>query len=572
MRLKRQAKLIIIIAIATSVVYGQSNNTQPDRPQLISPLNDAVVVVRQQIFQVSAKDDDGDQLKFKIVIMESPEPPSQPGRGIRVWIFDQTQEPLGWDKESYRSGEVATLTVPESKIIPEGRYLWWALAYDGKEWSQISEQRRIKFVSNRPPSTPNLISPVGDETVHDLVFKLKADDPDGDLLKFKIIVAESVEPPLPPQGRIGVRVWVFDQTQDPSGWDKENYRSGEVATLIVPYTKLIPRGDYLWWALAYDGKEWSEISEKRKIKIANHIPSIPVLISPCNDAVSQPIFKVKAEDVDGDILMFKIVVAESGVYEPPLPVRGYGISGRIWVFDQTQDLLGWDKESYQSNEVATLIVPASKFIPKGNYLWWALAYDGRDWSRISEKRKVKIVNPPQTPTLLSPANGDITYLKPTFRLQTNDPDGDSVRFVIEVMKEGDLPRVFTTEFVDSGSVVNYTIPQPLSEGYWKWRAKALDADGIESEWSQSIDFIAAPQGIWISFVEPDEGLNYGIVEIKIHGAGFQQGLSVYMERQGQTIPGIDILVENETTIIAKFEITDKQEGLWDIVIKNQIGN
>lgn len=100
----------------------------------------------------------------------------------------------------------------------------------------------------------------------------------------------------------------------------------------------------------------------------------------------------------------------------------------------------------------------------------------------------------------------------------------------------------------------------------------MDADGIESEWSQSIDFIAAPQGIWISFVEPDEGLNYGIVEIKIHGAGFQQGLSVYMERQGQTIPGIDILVENETTIIAKFEITDKQEGLWDIVIKNQIGN
>lgn len=91
MRLKRQAKLIIIITIATSVVYGQSNNTQPDRPQLISPLNDAVVVVRQQIFQVSAKDDDGDQLKFKIVIMESPEPPSQPGsRGIRVWIFDQT--------------------------------------------------------------------------------------------------------------------------------------------------------------------------------------------------------------------------------------------------------------------------------------------------------------------------------------------------------------------------------------------------------------------------------------------------------------------------------------------------
>ncbi|MEM1552815.1 MAG: hypothetical protein QXH03_09155, partial [Candidatus Bathyarchaeia archaeon] len=210
MRLQRQAKLIvIIIGIVTLVVRGQVSNTPPSRPQLIGPLDNATVIVHQQIFQVSATDADGDQLKFKIVVMESPEPPSPPkrSRGARVWVFDQTQDPSGWDKESYQSGEIATLIIHSNRLIPEGKYFWWALAYDGKEWSQISEQRKVRIVSNRSPSAPVLVSPADNEVIHNLIFKVKADDADRDLLKFMVVVAESNEPPSPPRGRSNARVW-----------------------------------------------------------------------------------------------------------------------------------------------------------------------------------------------------------------------------------------------------------------------------------------------------------------------------------------------------------------------------
>jgi hypothetical protein len=485
--------LLSLINITVLGIYGQGSNVPPNRPRLVSPPENAAITVRQQIFQVSAIDPNGDRLKFKIVVMESPEPPSPPGRSgrTRIWIFDQTQDPNGWDKTDYQSDEVATLTIPQNKLIPEGNYTWWALAYDGKDWSQISEQRKLKVVSNYPPSAPILVSPANNEATHTLIFKVKAEDADGDMLKFKIVVAEISEPPSPPMGRGGARVWVFDQTQDPNGWDKNAYSSGEIATLTVPESKLIPKGEYFWWALAYDGKEWSQISEKRKIVIVNQAPSAPTLVSPPDGATSVPIFKIKAEDADGDMLKFKIVVAE--ISEPPSPPMGRG-GARVWVFDQTQDLNGWDKEAYRSGEIATLTVPESKLIPKGEYYWWALAYDGREWSQISEKRKVKIITPtnypPSIPTLLSPANNTTVSPTPTFKVKSEDPDGDQVKFEVEVVK-GSETKKFETGFFASGSEATFTVPenQSLSSGQWSWRARAIDSKGAASGWSETRTFI-----------------------------------------------------------------------------------
>jgi hypothetical protein len=561
--------LLSLINITVLGIYGQGSNVPPDRPRLVSPPENAAITVRQQIFQVSATDPNGDRLKFKIVVMESPEPPSPPGRSgrTRIWIFDQTQDPNGWDKTDYQSDEVATLTIPQNKLIPEGNYTWWALAYDGKDWSQISEQRKLKVVSNYPPSAPILVSPANNEATHTLIFKVKAEDADGDMLKFKIVVAEISEPPSPPMGRGGARVWVFDQTQDPNGWDKNAYSSGEIATLTVPESKLIPKGEYYWWALAYDGKEWSQISEKRKIVIVNQAPSAPTLVSPPDGATSVPIFKIKAEDADGDMLKFKIVVAE--ISEPPSPPMGRG-GARVWVFDQTQDPNGWDKNAYSSGEIATLTVPESKLIPKGEYYWWALAYDGREWSQISEKRKVKIITPtnypPSIPTLLSPANNTTVSPTPTFKVKSEDPDGDQVKFEIEVVKGSETKR-FETGFFASGSEATFTVPenQSLSSGQWSWRARAIDSKGAASSWSETRTFIVNRPPLTPVLLSPEDKafvLSTPTLKVKAEDPEGERVKFILELTQGETMKNFETVSINSGEELT-FTVPEKlSAGKW----------
>jgi hypothetical protein len=71
-------------------------------------------------FVVSATDENGDKLKYRIVLKKNGE----------TIVFDQTQNPTGWNKPEYSSGEYAILAV----LLPPGSYEWNAQAFDGKEW------------------------------------------------------------------------------------------------------------------------------------------------------------------------------------------------------------------------------------------------------------------------------------------------------------------------------------------------------------------------------------------------------------------------------------------------------
>jgi hypothetical protein len=103
-------------------------------------------------------------------------------------------------------------------------------------------------------------------------------------------------------------------------------------------------------------------------------------------------------------------------------------------------------------------------------------------------------HPPSVPVLVSPSNGSTVTPTPAFKLKSQDPDGDQVRFEIEVVK-GSEKKTFVTDFVSSGSEATFTVPedQALSEGQWSWRAKAIDSKGAESGWSGAWTFIVQVQ-------------------------------------------------------------------------------
>ncbi len=103
-------------------------------------------------------------------------------------------------------------------------------------------------------------------------------------------------------------------------------------------------------------------------------------------------------------------------------------------------------------------------------------------------------HPPSVPVLLSPTNNATVSPTPTFKLKSEDPDGDNVKFEIEVVK-GSETRRFETGFFSSGSEATFTVPenQSLSEGQWSWRARAIDSKGAASEWSSAWTFTVQVQ-------------------------------------------------------------------------------
>jgi outer membrane protein assembly factor BamB len=73
-------------------------------------------------------------------------------------------------------------------------------------------------------------------------------------------------------------------------------------------------------------------------------------------------------------------------------------------------------------------------------------------------------------------------------------------------------------------------------------------------------------------ISPNNVKNAGIVDVKIFGLGFKQGAAVKLTKSGyRDIAGIETTVVDSTKITSKFELTGRQLGEWDVVIKNPDG-
>jgi hypothetical protein len=410
----------------------------PNIPDLISPADGAIV--RPQVtFVLKSTDPDGDRVKFVIE--------ARKGNEVKTY-----------ETEFVASGQEASLTVPEG--LSSGEWTWKAKAIDerGQESSFSNEQT---FIVNQLPTKPELIAPNNNAIVSPTpTFKVKGTDPDGDALKFKLVIKQGEQ-----------IVAVFDQTQQTIGWDKESYQSGEEATFTVPTNQRLTAGNYLWVAFAFDGKEWSEASEGRVI-IVNQVVSVPELLSPISGAIVRPTvtFKLKSTDPDGDRVKF-VIEARKG-----------------------NEVKTYETGFVASGQEASLTVPEG--LSSGEWKWKAKAIDERGQESSFSSEQTFIVNQlPTKPELIAPNNNAIVSATPTFKLKSFDADGDQVKFEIEVAK-GSRVEVLVTNFVNSGTEVSLIVPedQSLSPGQWTWRARAIDAKGEAGEWSDSrtIQVISVP--------------------------------------------------------------------------------
>lgn len=316
-------------------------------------------------------------------------------------------------------------------------------------------------ISNHSPRIPTLLAPEDGETVFAATptFRLKTEDIDGDRVKFEIQVAKG---------------------DDTRTFFTSFVASGEEAAFTVPAEQAMIAGQWTWKARAIDEKgassNWS--ATRSLIISVNTPPAVPTLIAPANGATvsATPSLTLSASDPDGERVKLEIQVTS-------------GTETRTFTIDYVD-----------SGTEATYTVPADQPLSDGQWSWKARAIDERGaesgWSE-AWSFTVAVNRAPATPTLIAPAPGAVVTPTPTFRLKTDDPGGDRVKFVIRLSK-GAEARSFTTGFVNSGADATYTVPsaQPLSQGLWSWRAKAIDEQGAESGWSES-------QGFTVRVDKPD---------------------------------------------------------------------
>lgn len=309
-------------------------------------------------------------------------------------------------------------------------------------------------ISNHPPRVPTLLAPEHNQTIPDTgspTFRLKTEDIDGDRVKFEIQVAKG---------------------DDIRAFSTGYVASGQEAEFTVPAEQALIAGQWSWKARALDERgaigNWSAA---RSFTIGiNTPPAVPTLINPANGATvsATPSLTLRSNDPDGERVKLEIQVTN-------------GTETRTYSTDYVD-----------SSTEAVYTVPADQPLSDGQWSWKARAIDERgaesEWSE-AWSFTVAANLAPAVPTLIAPAPNAVVTSTPTFRLKTDDPGGDRVKFVI-LLSKGTEVRTLTTELVDSGAEATTIVPsaQPLKQGKWSWRAKAIDEQGVESGWSALQEF------------------------------------------------------------------------------------
>ena len=332
-------------------------------------------------------------------------------------------------------------------------------------------------LTNYPPLIPILLSPYDGAAVSPTpTFKMKSEDPDGDDVKFEIEVTKGSEK----------KTFVTDFVS-----------SGSEATFTVPSDQALSEGQWNWRAKATDNKGaksgWSS-SWTFTVQV------------PKPDLVPKDLTLSASEvEAGGKVTVsFKVLnqgqeranQSKTDVRLSSSPDRPSNDDPLLVSFDTP----ALDPNQFETHEAEVTIPAETK---AGDYYVWVIVdvdksvgQSDETNDQIKETLKVKAANLlPSIPVLLSPADNAVVSVTPTFKVKSQDPDGDNVKFEIEVTK-GSERKTFTTGFVSSGSEATFTVPsdQALSEGQWSWKAKAIDSKGAASDWSEirTIQVIIVP--------------------------------------------------------------------------------
>lgn len=425
-------------------------NDPPSTPVPQSP--QGTVQINPVIFDVSPAIDPENEIpvSYDFQVFDDSTPPQLvdsalgiPGRGVRVqWI--------------------STYTFEEN-----GRYSWRTRATDvrglSSEWSP-----QVEIVINQinaAPATPTLVSPEDGLTVN-RVEGLRfvaggVEDEDGDEVTYVVRVARDQS--------FGPGALVVESgplTANPN--DQVVYELPQNTVLTENFT-------YYWDVRAYDGELYSPAAVRSFLFSAeNEAPGAVTIQAPAdgtNTMNPSPTFTwLNVTDPEGTPVTYTMEVF-SDPQEANRVRRVEGVEG--------------GPDGMTSVEVEAL--------EDGAYHWKVRGIDSDgvrgDWSPLAGFTISTIGEPPTTPVIVEPKDGEVLPFGEALTLvweNATDPEGGAIEYAVEVLK-GD--QVFTSatvsESADGSGVTTVEVDLALAAGDYTWRVKAQDEELLESGWSDA---------------------------------------------------------------------------------------
>lgn len=161
-------------------------------------------------------------------------------------------------------------------VYTSGSYVYLATDWAGLFILQFKEPQPP---ANMPPDPPALFSPANGVNVSTTpAFTIITTDPENDRLQYKIEILQN-----------DVVVRTFDQTQDTTGWDQNQYFSDQLAIFSLPENQALSPGTYQWRAYAYDETQWSPASLTR-------LMTVPYQPPPCSNIYDNTIIDTEVEN------------------------------------------------------------------------------------------------------------------------------------------------------------------------------------------------------------------------------------------------------------------------------------
>ncbi|MCK9369101.1 LamG domain-containing protein [Candidatus Dojkabacteria bacterium] len=292
----------------TSVTTDYVSNYPPNTPSLLTPSSGATGVTLPLAFTISATDNDGDYLQYKIEMCDDL------AMSVScITPIDQSLSQTGWSGQdadggtAYISGHTATYTT--SNLTLGHTYYWrtYALDPDGiNSWSGTQTAR--SFTVNQKPNTPSYGSPSDTATglLMPLALTTSATDTDSNDLQYKMDVCTDL-------AMTTGCITGINQTLSQTGWSGQDagggtsYITGHTATYT---TSALTYGQtYYWRTYAIDptgSNTWSDTQSTLRSFEMNHYPDAPTSIltngatNPINVTTPTPTFSAIYADYDSE--------------------------------------------------------------------------------------------------------------------------------------------------------------------------------------------------------------------------------------------------------------------------------
>lgn len=355
----------------------------------------------------------------------------------------------------------------------------------------------VNFLENTAPATPTLDFPnnaaIGQTATP--ILKTTSTDPNSDNLQYKIQICTDSD--------MTTNCLTFDQTASAAGWSNMNadgdttYTSGRQGIYTVQ-TPLSYNTTYYWRSYAIDPhgtNSWGSTQVTPRSFTTNQSPAAPTLDLPADDATGVyplPTLKTTATDINGNNIQYKIEICSN-----------VEMNSNCQTFDQTATSSGWsgmnadDNTTFSSGTQASYTLQ-SRLNINSTYYWRSYAIDpaGSNLFGPTQATPFSFVtnNRPNTPSLDVPSNG-ATGISVTPNLQTTatDPDGDSIRYKIQLCTDQNMSLTCQTfdqtasstgwsgmnaesdTAYASGTQGSYAVQTPLLTGtIYYWRSYAID--------------------------------------------------------------------------------------------------